>query len=97
MDGKGIDNPRLEDLLYDSIDCQIQFEDRIDATHPYALAEALAITGIDCDTAIHDALVDARNTALLFAKMEREPVLEMSKYYMSESDMQSFFKGNRRF
>ncbi len=96
IDGKGIDNPALEDMLYDSIDCQIEFENRIDASHPYALAEALAITGIDCETAIHDALVDARNTALLFAKLQREPVLEMSKYYMSENDMNSFFRGNRR-
>lgn len=96
IDGKGIDIPELEDMLYDSIDCQIEFENRIDASRSYSLSEALAITDIDCDIAIHDALVDARNTALLFKKLELEPVLEMSKYYLSESDMQRYFKGNLR-
>ncbi|MBQ7343724.1 MAG: exonuclease domain-containing protein [Clostridia bacterium] len=90
IDGKGIDLPRLEDLLEESIDCQYEFEEKIEATRPYGLSEALSITGIDCDENIHDALTDASNTALLFRKIMEEPVLSMSKYYLSENDMSEY-------
>ena len=29
----------------------------------------------------HDGLVDAKNTAMLFIKMEKEPVLVLNEYY----------------
>ena len=87
IDGKGIDLPRLEDMLEDSIDCQYKFEQKLDSDRTYSLSEALSITGIDCLDHIHDALSDARNTALLFTKIMNEPVMKMSKYYLSEADM----------
>ena len=87
LDGKGFDMPRLEEMLEDSIDCQYEFEEKLHSTRTYGLAEALSITGIDCDDNIHDALSDARNTALLFTKIMTEPVMKMSKYYLSEADM----------
>ena len=87
FDGKGIEMPRLEEMLEDSIDCQYEFEEKLHASRTYGLTEALSITGIDCDENIHDALADARNTALLFTKIMTEPVMKMSKYYMSEADM----------
>ena len=90
IDGKHIDAPRLEDLLEDSIDCQFEFEERIHANRNYGLSDALSITGIDCDDRVHDALSDAKNTALLFAKMTKEPILQMSKYYLSEEDMDAY-------
>ena len=95
IDGKGIDSPRLEDLLEEAIDCQYEFAERINSTRSYGLAEALSITGIDCDERVHDALSDARNTALLFKKMMTEPVLQMSKYYLSEDDMSSYMHGSK--
>lgn len=95
IDGKGIDSPRLEDLLENSIDCQYEFEEKLNASRTYGLFEALSITGIDCDERVHDALSDARNTALLFKKIMTEPVLRMSKYYLSEDDMSSYMHGNR--
>ena len=95
IDGKGIDSPRLEDLLEEAIDCQYEFAERIHSTRSYGLAEALSITGIDCDERVHDALSDARNTALLFKKMMTEPVLQMSKYYLSEDDMSSYMHGSK--
>ncbi len=90
IDGKQIDLPELEAFLDESIDCQLEFEERIDATRAYGLAEALSITGIECDAGAHDALVDAKNTALLFAKINLEPVLQMSKYYITEDDMSQY-------
>lgn len=95
IDGKGMDLPRLEDLLEESIDCQYEFEEKIRATRPYGLAEALSITGINCDENIHDALTDASNTALLFRKIMEEPVLSMSKYYLSEEDMSEYMNSAR--
>ena len=44
----------------------------MDSERQYSLYEALVLGDIDFDEDIHDALVDARNTALLFAKMEME-------------------------
>ena len=95
IDGKGMDLPRLEDLLEDSIDCQYEFEEKIEASRTYGLSEALSITGIDCDENIHDALTDASNTALLFRKIMEEPVLSMSKYYLSEEDMSEYMNSAR--
>ena len=95
IDGKGMDLPRLEDLLEDSIDCQYEFEEKIEASRTYGLSEALSITGIDCDENIHDALTDASNTALLFKKIMEEPVLSMSKYYLSEEDMSEYMNSAR--
>ena len=95
IDGKGIDSPRLEDLLEVAIDCQYEFEEKLNSNRTYGLAEALSITGIDCDERVHDALSDARNTALLFKKIMTEPVLKMSKYYLSEEDMSSYMYGKR--
>lgn len=93
IDGKAIDLPRLEDLLYDSIDCQQEFTERLHRSNPYSLSEALSIAGIDCDDDIHDALTDAHNTALLFAKLKTETTLHMSPYYLSEEDMQAHRAG----
>lgn len=90
IDGKHIEIPELEDLLDASIDCQWEFEDKIGATRAYGLSDALSITGIECDRGAHDALIDARNTALLFAKINLEPVLQMSKYYLTEDDMSQY-------
>ena len=95
IDGKEIDIPRLEDLLEDSIDCQYEFEEKLHSSRTYSLSEALSITGLDCDEHIHDALSDAKNTALLFAKMMKEPVMKMSKYYLSEEDMIIYMRNTR--
>ena len=95
IDGKHIDIPELEWLLEDSIDCQYDFEERIHATRSYGLSDALSITGIESEIGAHDALVDAKNTALLFAKLNLEPVLKMSEYYFSEEDMNNYMITSR--
>ena len=48
----------------------------------YSLKEALIAADINYDEHIHDGLIDARNTAELFIKMKKEPVLKLNKYYV---------------
>lgn len=52
----------------------------------YKLSEALIIADLEYDENIHDALVDARNTALLFIKMKSESTLKLSPYYSTGTD-----------
>lgn len=47
----------------------------------YKLSEALVAADIIYEDGAHDGLVDAYNTALLFAKMERETELVLNPYY----------------
>lgn len=81
---KGFDIPGLEDYLDRWVDCQKTFGEKMDTSRSYKLSEALVIADINFEDGEHDALVDARNTALLFAKMEREPELKLSPYYTNE-------------
>ena len=47
----------------------------------YKLSEALIAADIISEGQEHDGLSDAYNTALLFAKMEREEVLQLNPVY----------------
>ncbi len=77
---KEIKIPKLEQLLDKWEDCQKTFSEKMDSTRAYSLKEALIIADIDYDENIHDALVDARNTALLFAKMKKEQKLTLNAW-----------------
>lgn len=81
---KDIDVPKLYNCLDDYIDCQELFSQKMNADKHYRLSEALAIANIDYDPAIHDALVDAKNTALLFSKIQKEETLVLSPYFMTQ-------------
>ena len=81
MEYKNIDIPKLNKLLDEYIDSQLDFSDIMDSDRQYSLYEALVLGDIDFDEDIHDALVDARNTALLFAKMETEEEFKFISYY----------------
>ncbi len=76
------------DCLFDSwLDCQKMFSDRAGSPDKcFKLCEALYIAGIDGDTGEHDALIDAKNTAYLFAKMEKEPNTLFSTNYSIGDD-----------
>lgn len=75
-------NVSVEHLALDTwIDCQKTFSDKMHTEKVYRLSEALSIADIWYDEDFHDALVDARNTALLFAKMQREDELVLNPYY----------------
>lgn len=79
---KGIAMPKLMRLFDSWIDCQKTFGKVMYSSRNYNLVEALNISSIDYDSNVHDALVDAKNTALIFAKMEKEKDkgYKLSKY-----------------
>lgn len=81
IEAKGINIEGLETMLDNWIDCQKIFGEKMDSSKCYSLSEALVAADIMYEDGAHDALVDAHNTALLFAKMEREPQLVLNQYY----------------
>lgn len=82
-----IDNiENIDNLLENWQDCQQEFTERMKSLRIYKLSEALVIADINYDENIHDALVDAKNTAMLFIKMKKEKVLKLSKHYNTESE-----------
>ena len=86
LDGKDIYNDRLEDFLSDIIDCQEAFADKMKSDRQYMLSEALIIANIDnYSDGAHDALVDAKNTAMLFKKIKVEKVFTLSPYLIQAS------------
>ncbi len=84
--GKHLSDDRL--LNYTWVDCQQIFDKKAGAENNYSLLNALNLSDIDYREGIHNGLVDAYNTALLFAKLKKTPDYEFNKYYKSvdESD-----------
>jgi len=82
MEGKNFSLDKLEGLFDTWIDCQWEFGNIIDSDRQYKLSEALSISNIYFDDGEHDGLVDAKNTALLFKKMETEEEFQLSPYLM---------------
>ena len=80
-EAKGIVIDGLEEHLANWIDCQKTFSQKMNNERSYKLSEALILADIDYDEGEHDALVDAKNTAQLFIKMEREPELTLNPYF----------------
>lgn len=83
LEAKEIDLAELDWYLDEWIDCQAMFGERMNSIRNYKLSEALNIAQIPFENGEHDALVDARNTALLFAKLETEDELQLSPAYVS--------------
>lgn len=83
---KNIEIPELEKYLDTWEDCQKTFGEKMNSPKIYRLSEALIIADIDYDENIHDGLVDAENTAMLFAKMKREPKLKLISCYITEDE-----------
>ena len=86
LEFKQLDVHRLEKYLDNWEDCQKTFGEKMNSPKTYRLSEALIIADIDYDENIHDGLVDAENTAMLFAKMKREPKLKLISCYMTEDE-----------
>ena len=74
----------FEALLDSCVDCQEAFSKRLGTSRKYRLYEAINICDVDYDEHTHDALADAYNTALLFAKLNLEETLSFSRYYTGE-------------
>lgn len=80
----------LDNYLDTWVDCQKTFGEKMNAQKNYKLSEALIIADINYDDGEHDALVDAKNTAQLFVKMEREPELILNPYYYNETVKETY-------
>ena len=83
IEAKDICIEGLDVILDNWIDCQKTFGEKMDSAKCYKLSEALVAADIMYEDGAHDGLVDAYNTALLFAKMEREPQLVLNPYYQN--------------
>ncbi len=82
MEKKGIENQRIQNMFVDWTDCQVTFAKKMQVERCYNLQEALIASDIFFQDGAHDALVDAHNTGLLFAKMEQEEVFSLNQYYL---------------
>lgn len=87
---KGLSIPGLSELLDSYFDCQELFSQKMDSCRRYRLSEAINLSDIDFREGAHDALVDAYNTSLLFAKLRREPEFELNKYFLFEDELEDF-------
>lgn len=98
IEAKDICIEGLNAILDNWIDCQETFGEKMNSSRCYKLSEALVAADIMYKDGAHDGLVDAYNTALLFAKMEREPQLVLNPYYADaisdESSDSGFTIGN---
>ena len=90
LEAKCITIEGINNFLDNWIDCQKTFGEKMNAQKNYKLSEALIIADIDYDEGEHDALVDAKNTAQLFIKMEREPVLILNPYYSNQKEKETY-------
>lgn len=84
--GKKLEISGIEKISSEWIDCQQIFGNRMSAEKCYRLSEALLIANIWYEDGEHDGLVDAHNTALLFAKLQTESELQLNPYYKGSSE-----------
>lgn len=85
-EAKGICVPKVNKGKEFWTDCQIMFAEKLETRKHYRLSEALVIANIDFDEHIHDALIDAQNTALLFAKLKLNPDFELIAGFVAEGE-----------
>ena len=78
---KGIKDDRLEIIFANWIDCQKTFGRKMDRKKSYSLEDALFISNIAPEGRAHNGLVDAANTATLFAKFETEPDYRLNEWH----------------
>lgn len=89
IESKGIDIPRLNCILDEWVDCQKIFDEKLNATKTFSLEEALIASDVCAEGRAHDGLVDAHNTALLFAKLQTNPDFELNKLYQSAHEKET--------
>ena len=83
---KGILNDALTQYLEGWGDCQKTFSDKMGVNRQYSLSEALVLCDLEFDENIHNALTDAKNTALLFEKLQTEQELVLNSYFVREEE-----------
>ena len=87
---KELDIPKIAKTFGNWIDCQELFGNKLDTRKQYRLSEALSIADISFEDGAHNALVDAKNTARLFAKLQTEEVLILSHYLIGTNNSQRY-------
>ena len=97
-EAKNITITRLDSIFEEWIDCQRIFSEKIGDEKNFSLFEALIATDIMQEGQEHDGLVDATNTAKLFAKLMTEQEMKLNKIYeksrSDDSDRLSFSMGD---
>lgn len=90
--GKQISIPRLDEYMSDErwVDCQVEFADKLDTKHSFRLSEALLIADVEYDSGAHDALIDARNTARIFAKVRNTRNFTPSPYLIRSDKLANY-------
>lgn len=78
---KGIENDKILSIVDSTIDCQQLFSEKMGENKAYNLTNALIAADIKPEGREHDGLADAFNTALLFAKLSLNEVLELNPIY----------------
>ncbi len=92
MEAKGIQNERTRRLLDHWVDCQPMFSDKLHTERIYNLEEALIASDVVTEGRAHNGLVDAVNTALLYAKMMTEKDFRLNPYYdIAHNDKETAF------
>lgn len=98
MEQKEIRNERISGLLEDWVDLQASYDKFTGATRSTALSRALKAQDVKPEGREHDGAADARNTALLIAKMRKDgkeleftPLNESFEYTDSEEEGESAF------
>ena len=81
MPAQSIVSERFEKIFETWNDCQKTFSNKMEKKRAYSLEEALIAANIIQEGQAHDGLSDAYNTALLFAKMAKEPHLKLNPIY----------------
>ncbi|SFC69357.1 3'-5' exonuclease [Butyrivibrio sp. YAB3001] len=95
---KEIEDERIEIIIANWVDCQKTFGHKMGKENLYKLEEALIASDIIPEGRAHDGLADARNTAMLFAKLEQNPDYELNEFYKTaredETEHLSFCMGD---
>lgn len=80
-EAKGFADKVPAGMLENWVDAQKLFAEKIKRKRQYSLEEAMIAADIIQEGRAHDGLTDACNTALLFAKLKREPELKLNPIY----------------
>ena len=81
MEGKGIENERMNLFFETWVDCQQVFTEVVDTGRIWSLEEAIYASGINQEGNMHDGLMDSVNTASLYRKLMTEEDFKMVEAY----------------
>lgn len=86
MEARHIHIERLEKIIEEWIDCQETFGNKMNSKRDFSLEEALVASDIYQEGQAHDGLMDAYNTAMLFARLSKDPEYALNDIYMAAKE-----------